>query len=344
VNPISIAVVGCGYWGPNLIRNFFDHDAARLSTICDLDQQKMAKMGKRYPDVRLTIDYQTLLDDSTLDAIAIATPVHTHYQLAQEALKAGKHVLVEKPMCLTSDQCLELIALAEEHQRVLMVDHTFIYHSAVQYIKSELEQEALGDILYFDSVRINLGLFQTDVNVIWDLATHDLSILDYLLGKTPKTIHASGCCHTDNGFEDIAYLTLNYDENVIAHCHLNWLSPVKIRKILIGGTKKMIVYDDIEPTEKVHIYDKGISVLPVESDEKRYQKLIQYRLGDKYVPAIENREALETCVAHFIDCIQHQKIPLTDGSFGLRIVKLLEAANYSLKSGQPIELAQINAL
>lgn len=340
VKQLSVGVVGCGYWGPNLVRNFYENEQVELRYVCDLAHEKLAKLARRYPTVITTADFQELLDDPTLDAIAIATPVHTHFKLADLALQAGKHVLVEKPMCMTSVECEQLIALADRKKKVLMVDHTFAYHGAVSLIKEVIERGELGEILYFDSVRINLGLFQSDVNVVWDLAPHDLSIMDYLLGQTPKTVHATGACHAGNGVEDIAYITLTFENNTIAHFNVSWLSPVKVRQILIGGTKKMIVYDDLTPMEKVRIYDKGISI----SEETRgynsqYVNQVQYRIGDMHSPVIDITEALKIEVAHFVDCVINGKKPITDGRAGLRTVQILEAANASLKTGQPQQLA-----
>ncbi len=336
---LSVGVVGCGYWGPNLIRNFFEHESVELRYVCDLFPEKLAKIGRRYPTVRLTTQYHELLDDPGLAAIVIATPVNSHYLLAKQALSAGKHVLVEKPMCSTSAECLELVAMAAERKRTLMVDHTFIYNGAVKRIKEEINSGALGDIVYFDSIRINLGLFQNDVNVIWDLAPHDLSVMDYLLGRNPRTVHATGARHAGNGIEDIAYISLSFEDNFIAHFHVSWLSPVKIRQILIGGTKRMIAYDDLQPMEKVRIYDKGITVEQPQSEEHRYRNLIQYRIGDMYAPVLDLSEALKTEVAHFVECVQTGRKPMSDGEAGLRIVNILEAADRSIHSGKPLPLA-----
>lgn len=331
---LGIGVVGCGYWGPNLIRNFYEHSAVELRAVCDLDNNKLLRIGKRYPNVALTNQFNDLLDDPTIHAIVIATPVHTHYPLAQKALMAGKHVLVEKPMCMTSNECKDLIALAEERGLTLMVDHTFVYHGAVRRIKSELETGALGELLYFDSVRVNLGLFQSDINVIWDLAPHDLSMMDFIIGKTPISVQATGACHTASGLADIAYITVHFEDNIIAHFHVSWLSPVKVRQILVGGTQKMIVYDDLAPMEKVRIYDKGITQVEPKTDEERYANLVGYRIGDMMAPVLDLTEALKVEVDHFVDCVLHKKKPLTDGEAGLRIVQILEAANASLKTGQ----------
>ncbi len=339
-DPLTVAVVGCGYWGPNLIRNFYENDQVELIAVCDLDEKKLAKIGKRYPNVALETNFQSLLDDPALRAIAIATPVHTHYPLAKQALLAGKHVLVEKPMAMNTQQCEELIQIAASRNLTLMVDHTFVYHGAVRRIKQELDSGALGELLYFDSVRINLGLFQSDINVVWDLAPHDLSIMDYIIGKEPVSVHATGACHAGNGMEDIAYITVHFTDNVIAHFHVSWLSPVKVRQILVGGTQKMMVYDDLEPMEKLRIYDKGITVGQPKSDEERYANLVGYRVGDMMAPVLDLTEALKVEIAHFVDCALTGKTPLTDGKAGLRIVQILEAANESIRTGTAQPLPQ----
>lgn len=337
---LGVAVVGCGYWGPNLIRNFYENEQVQLVAVCDLDPNKLRKIGRRYPNVVLETDFEALLDNPSVDAVAIATPVHTHYPMAQKALQAGKHVLVEKPISMNSQQCLELIELAQNKGLVLMVDHTFVYHGAVRRMKQELESGNLGELLYFDSVRINLGLFQSDINVIWDLAPHDLSIMNYLIGKQPVSVHASGSCHAGNGLEDIAYITIHFEDNVIAHFHVSWLSPVKARKILVGGTEKMMVYDDLEPMEKLRIYDKGITMAQPQSEEERYASLVGYRIGDMMTPVLDLTEALKVEIAHFVDCALNGKTPLTDGRAGLRIVQILEATNESLRTGQPQFITQ----
>ena len=333
-SPLRVAVVGCGYWGPNLIRNFYEHPQAQLVAVCDRDAARLEKVRDRYPAVRLTTVFESLLEADDVDAVVIATPVHTHYPLAKAALLAGKHVMIEKPMCQTSDQCRELITLAEQQGKTLMVGHTFVYHGAVQQIRDRVAAGELGDILYFDSVRVNLGLFQSDINVVWDLAPHDLSMMDTILGRTPHTLHASGACHTASGLEDIAYLTLHFEDNLIAHFHVSWLSPVKIRQMLIGGSKQMLVYDDLAPTEKIRLYDKGIQTHSVDSDEARYQQLVQYRTGDMRAPVVDTTEALQTEAGHFIECVLTGQTPLTDGVAGLRVVQMLEAADRSLKTGE----------
>lgn len=331
---LGVAVVGAGYWGPNLIRNFYENERVTLVAVCDLDEKKLDKIARRYPTVSTTKSYDELLSNPAVQAVVVATPVHTHYPLAKKALEAGKHVLVEKPMCLTAADCMALIALAEERGLTLMVDHTFVYHGAVRRMKEELDSGAMGELLYFDSVRVNLGLFQSDINVVWDLAPHDLSIMDYLIGKNPVSIHATGACHAGNGMEDIAYITVQFEGNVIAHFHVSWLSPVKVRQILVGGTRKMVVYDDIEQMEKVRIYDKGITVEQPKTDEERYANLVSYRVGDMMAPKLDLTEALTVEVAHFVDCVLNKKKPITDGAAGLRVVQILEATDRAMRTGQ----------
>ena len=332
---INIGVIGCGYWGPNLLRNFVDHEAAQLRWICDVDTARLNEMGRRYPMAQTSADYRMLLNDPELHAVAVVTPVATHFSIAQEFLKAGKHVLVEKPLTATVAEAEQLVALAESQQLALMVDHTFVYTVAVRKIKEILSRGELGDLLYFDSVRINLGLFQRDINVLWDLAPHDLSIMDYLIERQPEGLSAIGSCHIEAGVENIAYLILKFADDFIAHFHFNWLAPVKIRHTLIAGSSKMLLYDDIEPTEKVRVYDKGVTANRVGDREAAYQTLVSYRTGDVWAPKLDSTEALRYVVAEFLDSIQAGRSPLTDGQAGLRVVRLLEAAQKSIKcSGQ----------
>ena len=328
---ITIGIIGCGYWGPNLIRNFNALSGVRIKTICDLDQTKLGDLHRIYPRITTTTDASSLLSDRSIDAVAIATPVATHFQLAKLALKQGKHVLLEKPMTSSSDQARQLVVLAKKQNLVLMIDHTFIYSSAVQKMKQILKGRTLGKLCYFDSVRINLGLFQNDANVLWDLAPHDLSIMDFLIEKTPTKIWAHGTSHIQKGIENIVYITIEYPGNLLAHIHVNWLAPVKMRLTLISGLKKMIIYNDMEPIEKIKVYDRSI----------RFKKNIedinlshyQYRMGDMYSPRLDDIEALSLATKHFIDCITKGKQPLTDGNAGLRVVTMLEAADLSLKHG-----------
>jgi predicted dehydrogenase len=333
---ITIGVIGCGYWGPNLIRNFAEQERAQLRWICDTDEKRLNAIARRYPAARTATDYQQLLADPELDAIIIATPVTTHYRFAKDALTAGKHVLIEKPFTTNSREAQELVELAARRGLTLMVDHTFVYTGAVRRIKEIVESGELGELLYFDSVRINLGLFQRDINVVWDLAPHDLSIMDYLVGRAPVALTATGSCHIEARIENIAYVMLRFADSFIAHFHFNWLSPVKIRRTLIAGSRKMIVYDDIEPTEKVRVYDKGVTTNRIESDsdkEAAYQTLVSYRTGDVWVPKLDSTEALSYVSAEFLDAIAGKRAPLTDGAAGLRVVRLLEAAQESINQG-----------
>src|SRR5437879_4007805 len=302
----TIGVVGCGYWGPNLLRNFAENESAQLRWICDLDEARLSAMGRRYPSARTTKDCQKLLSDSALDAVAVVTPVATHYEIARQALLAGKHVLVEKPLTATAREAEELIGIADRNGLTLMVDHTFVYTGAVRKIKEILRSGELGDLLYFDSIRINLGLFQRDINVLWDLAPHDLSIMDYLIERQPIGVSALGSCHIEPGIENIAYLVMRFDDEFISHFHFNWLAPVKIRRTLIAGSRKMILYDDIEPTEKVRVYDKGVTANRVTDREADYQTLVSYRTGDVWAPKLDATDALHYVVAEFLDSIREQ--------------------------------------
>jgi predicted dehydrogenase len=338
---ITVGVIGCGYWGPNLARNFVENEAARLAWVCDTDERRLTEIARRYPSARAATDYRQLLADPGLDAVVIVTPVATHYPFAKESLEAGKHVLIEKPLTKCAREAEELIRLADERGLTLMVDHTFVYTGAVRKIKEIVAGGELGDLLYFDSTRINLGLFQDDINVVWDLAPHDLSIMDYLIDRAPSGVTATGSCHVKPGIENIAYVMLHFDGEFIAHFHFNWLSPVKIRRTLIAGSSKMIVYDDIEPIEKVRVYDKGVTTTNGDNgatrggDEKEeaYRTLVSYRTGDVWVPKLDGTEALRHVCAEFLDSIRESRSPLTDGAAGLRVVRLLEAAQESIGDG-----------
>lgn len=335
---IGVGVIGYGYWGPNLVRNFMEAQGSTVVAVSDLRPEPLRQVAARYPTVKTTTDYRDLLADPKIDAIAIATPVSSHFDLSMQALQASKHVLVEKPLAATSAQCLRLIEEAARRRRVLMVDHTFVYTGAVRMIRELIARKALGDIYYYDSVRINLGLFQHDVNVIWDLAVHDLSIMDYVLPARPVAVSATGISHLPGQPENVAYITLFFANQQIAHVHVNWLTPVKVRRTLIGGSEKMIVYDDLEPSEKIKIYDKGVSVDP--HPEAVYELLVSYRSGDMWAPRFDSTEALKTEAAHFIECVEHGTQPETCGQSGLRIVRILEAAERSLQArGQLVELA-----
>jgi predicted dehydrogenase len=331
---ITVGVIGCGYWGPNLIRNFAENESAELRWVCDSDARRLEKVARRYPSARSTNDPRELFDDPRLEAVVIATPVATHHGFARRALEAGKHVLVEKPFTATLREAEELIALAERLRLTLMVDHTFIYTGAVRKIKEIVADGGIGDLLYFDSVRINLGLFQHDVNVVWDLAPHDLSIMDHIVGRQPTALMATGSCHIEPGIENIAYVQLRFDDSLIANFHFNWLSPVKIRRTLIAGSRRMIVYDDIEPTEKVRVYDKGVDRHEAGADlEETYKTLVSYRTGDVWVPRLDPTEALHYVCQEFLDSIKHARPSVSDGAAGLRVVRLLEAAQASINDG-----------
>ncbi len=329
---INVGVIGCGYWGPNLLRNFAENEAAQLRWICDLDEQRLASMSRRYPMAQTTTDYRAVVNDPAVDAVAVVTPVATHFSIAKELLRNGKHVLLEKPLAATAREAEALIDLAEQNKRSLMVDHTFVYTGAVRKMKEIVSSGELGDLLYFDSVRINLGLFQRDINVLWDLAPHDLSIMDYLIERQPQAISALGSSHIERGIENIAYLVMLFPDEFIAHFHFNWLAPVKIRRTMIAGSSKMVLYDDIEPTEKVRVYDKGVTANRA-SRESDYQTLVSYRTGDVWAPKLDSTEALRYVVAEFLDSIREDRPSLTDGYAGLRVVRLLEAAQRSIKNG-----------
>jgi len=337
---IGVGIVGYGYWGPNLVRNFAEIPGCRVIGISDLRPDRVALAQARYPGAMVTTNCAELFDDPRVDAVVVATPVSSHYPLALAALRAGKHVLVEKPFTATSEQALRLIDEADRTGRVLAVDHTFVYTPAVQKIREIVTSGSLGQIYYYDSVRVNLGLFQHDVNVIWDLAVHDLSIMDYVLAARPVAVTATGLGHVPGKPENIAYLTLLFEENVIAHVHINWLAPVKLRRTLIGGSQKMIVYDDLEPSEKVKIYDKGITVTENgDAQNGKYQLLVGYRAGDMWAPQLAVTEALGIELRHFLACIEGRETPLSDGHAGLRNVRILEAATTSLRArGRVVEL------
>lgn len=333
---LKVGVIGCGYWGPNLLRNLADNDGAELRWICDLNTQRLATMGRRYPAARQTSDFRDLLADPNLDAVVIATPVWTHFSFAKQALTAGKHVLVEKPLTSNVAEAAELVELAERMGLTLMVDHTFVYTGAVRKIKEIVDKGELGDLLYFDATRINLGLFQNDINVVWDLAPHDLSIMDFVIQRQPETVAAVGSCHIKEGMENIAYVILRFSDEFMAHFHFNWLSPVKIRHTLLAGSRKMVVYDDIEPTEKVRVYDSGVTTVRNENEldrEEAYRTLVSYRTGDVWVPKLDSTEALQYVCQEFVTSIRAKRAPLTDGNAGLRVVRLLEAAQKSISNG-----------
>jgi len=339
---IGIGVIGYGYWGPNLVRTFAEAQHGTVTAVSDLDPKKLAQVNKRYPAVKTTNNFQDLLRDPEIDAVAIATPVSTHFEFGMAALKAGKHVWLEKPMTETSLQARKLCDEAAKRNLIVFVDHTFVYTGAVRKIGEVIKSGDLGRVYYYDSIRVNLGLFQRDVNVISDLAVHDFSILDYLLGEHPVAISASGINHFPGTPENLAYITLFYDSGTIAHVNVSWLAPVKVRQILLGGSKKMITYDDLQPSEKVKIYDKGINFT---EDPKQIQEMrVGYRSGDMLAPRIDVTEALRTGGDHFIDCIINKKTPQTDGLLGLRVVELIEAATSSMRGrGETVYIQKTQA-
>lgn len=336
-----VAVIGCGYWGQNLIRNFAELSEANLATVCDFDLAAMARVSRRYPALELTSEFQDVVTDPRIDAVAIATPVSTHYPIARKALQAGKHVLIEKPMATSTAEVSDLLELAEKHRKVLMVDHTFLYTGAVRRMKTLIDSGAIGDLLYIDSVRISLGLVQSDINVLWDLGPHDLSIMNYLCDREPVSVSAIGTRHLGCPFENMAYMSVTFRDNFIAHFHVNWLAPVKVRRTLIGGSKKMIVYDDMEPTEKIKVYDKGISMNHDPQDRARL--LAGYRNGDMLVPNLDTSEALRLMANDFIRAIVEGVAPVSDGYSGYKVVRLLQLAQKSMAlNGRAVEVESLS--
>ena len=331
---INLGVIGFGYWGPNIVRNFNSIDTATVRAVCDTNANMLAKATRLYPAVQDTTNADDILSSKDIDAVAIITPVSTHFELAKKALQNGKHVFVEKPFTATVAQAEELVELADKRNLKIMVDHTFLFTGAVRKIKDLVEEGSLGRLYYYDSMRVNLGLFQHDVNVVWDLAPHDFAIMDFIIPQRPLALSATGEIHY-NGFEDVAYVTIYCENSMIAHFNVNWLSPVKVRTTLIGGDKKMLVWNDLEVDEKLKIYDKGVDV---KTRENVYDLLVSYRSGDAWVPRVDQVEALKAEAEYFADCIRNDKTPVNDGLAGLRVVKMLEAANESIKGkGRLIE-------
>jgi len=329
MSEIKVGVIGCGYWGPNLIRNFSCCPLTQLVAVCDRDQKRLDSIGGKYAGVKLCSALDDLLE-LELDAVAIATPVSTHFDLASQCLKAGFHVLVEKPLAASVEEATQLVDLADTAGRILMVDHTYLYGNPVRRIREIIESGDLGDLYYIDSVRINLGLFQHDINVIWDLAPHDLSIVDYVLGWQARSVSAWGCAHGNPDVENVAYMNLDYGERMLANVHVNWLSPVKLRQMIFAGSRKSLVFNDLNPTEPIKVYDRGVEFS--NADEQRRKLQVGYRTGDVWSPHIEPREALQTMVTHFAECILENRPPITDANQGLRIVKYLEAATRSIRA------------
>lgn len=336
---LGFAVVGYGYWGPNIVRNIWETPHATVRWVCDLQTERLAGVRSRYPAVRITEDFDAVLADPKVDAVAIATPVSSHFQLAMKALKAGKHVFVEKPLACRAVDAERLVEEAERRGLVLAVDHTFIHTGAVRKMRELIQ--GMGEIYYYDSVRVNLGLFQHDVSVVWDLAVHDLSILDYVIPIRPTAVAATGVSHVAGEPENIAYLTLFFPGNFLAHIHVNWLAPVKVRQTLIGGSNRMVVYDDLDPSEKIKVYDRGITVTgsPARIGEAIHQMRVGYRTGDMTAPKLDTSEALATELKDFVSCIECSGTPIADGHSGLRVVRILEAATRSLSlRGEVVEL------
>ena len=324
---VRVGVIGYGYWGPNIVRNLQSIDQARVVAICDTSPAALRRASQAYPAVPVTTEPSEVISSPDVDVVAVVTPVWTHYELTKAALLAGKSVFVEKPFTSTSPQAEELIELAERKNLKLMVDHTFLFTGAVRKIRQFVDEDVLGHLYYYDSMRVNLGLFQHDVNVVWDLAPHDLSIIDYLVQARPEAVVATGETHL-NGVEDVAFITVYFPDKMIAHVNVNWLSPVKVRTTLIGGEKRMLVWNDLEADEKVKVYDKGVRMT---NGEGIYELLVSYRSGDMWAPKVEQTEALKTELSYFIDCVTNNKAPFNDGSAGLRVVRMLEAADKSLR-------------
>jgi predicted dehydrogenase len=332
---IRVGVIGYGYWGPNIVRNLHGLDSTRAEMVCDMSPKALARVRKAYPGIKAVSDPNEVLRSPDIDAVAVITPVWTHYDLAKKALENGKHVFIEKPFTSSSAQAEELIELAARKNLTIMVDHTFLFTGAVRKIRELTESGALGDLYYYDSLRINLGLFQHDVSVIWDLAPHDLAIMDHIIKGEPEAVVATGERHL-NDVEDVAYMTIYFPRNVIAHINVNWLSPVKIRTTLIGGQKKMVVWNDLVADEKVRVYDKGVQI---SSGEGIRDLLVSYRTGDMWAPQVEQLEALHVELDYFAECIMNNKTPFNDGHAGLRVVRMLEAAEASIqKRGELVRL------
>lgn len=324
---IHVGVIGYGYWGPQVVRNFHNLEGSEVVAVCDISPKSLQRVHQTYPEITLTQDFDGLLRSTKIDAIAIVTPVRTHYELAKRALESGKHVFVEKPFTCRSSEAEELIELAERKNLKIMVDHTFLFTGAVKKIRQLIEDGTLGQLYYYDSTRVNLGLFQHDVNVLWDLAPHDLSIMDYLIGAKPEAVVATGETHL-NGVADVAFMTVYFPSKIIAHINVNWLSPVKVRTTLIGGEKKMLVWNDLEADEKIRIYDRGVQV---SNGKGIYELLVSYRSGDMWAPKVEQTEALRSEISYFAECVMNDRKPFNDGQAGLRVVRILEAADQSLR-------------
>jgi predicted dehydrogenase len=333
---IRIGVIGYGYWGPNIVRNFHAHECSEVVLVCDQNPKCLERLKKAHPSIPFTTDANEVIKSPNIDLVAVVTPVWTHFELAKAALENGKHIFVEKPFTCSVLQAEELIELADRKNLKIMVDHTFLFTGAVRKIRQLVDEGALGDLYYYDSLRVNLGLFQHDVNVIWDLAPHDLSIMDHVIQAKPEAVVATGERHL-NGVEDVAFITVYFPKHIIAHVNVNWLSPVKVRTTLLGGEKKMLVWNDLEADEKIKVYDKGVSMSTNPSSLHRL--LVSYRSGDMWSPQVEAVEALRAETAYFLQCVNENKTPFNDGVAGLRVVRILEAADRSVRNrGEAVPL------
>lgn len=331
---IGIGVIGCGYWGPNLIRNFHNLENAQLRAIADLDRDRLDRVGRLYPQAMKTSDIADLLRDPAIDAVVVATPVSTHYRLGKQVLEAGKHLFVEKPMAGSSEDCRRLLEIADRRNLCIMVGHTFVFTPAVRKIRQLMREGELGEVYYVNITRVNLGLFQQDVNVVWDLAPHDIAMLNHLFQSKPQVVSATGRSYVQKEIEDVAFLTLEYPGGHLAHVHVSWLDPNKIRQATFVGSRKMLVYDDVSSLEKIRVYDKGVDVLPHYDNFGEFH--LSYRFGDIFIPRLEQAEPLKIETAHFIACIEGREEPLSSGLHGLEVVEILEKACQSIKEdGKP---------
>ena len=336
---IKMGVIGCGYWGPNLIRNFQNNAEVEVMAIADLDQKRLAKVGALYPQVKRTTDAQSLINDPALDAVVVATPVSSHFPLGMATLEAGKHLFLEKPMAASSEECKRLLEVAEARGLTIMVGHTFLFSPPVRKVRSLIDSGDLGDVYYVAVTRVNLGIFQKDVNVVWDLAPHDIAMLNSMFGANPAVVSATGRCYvqTDRNIEDVAFLTLEYPNRQIAHIHVSWLDPNKIRRATFVGSRKMLVYDDVDPTEKIKVYDKGVEVQPHYEGFGEFQ--LTLRSGDIFVPRVDMTEPLKIEAQHFVDVIEGRAEAISSGYHGLEVVEVLERACQSImQDGRPIEV------
>lgn len=334
---VKMAAVGCGYWGPNLIRNFNNHPDVELVKICDQDQTRLEYMGRLYPQAETVTDADAIMNDDSIDAVVVATPVSTHFDLGRRTLESGKHLFIEKPMAASADECRRLNEIAERNGLQIMVGHTFLFVPAVRKIKSLMESGELGDVYYVNIRRVNLGIFQKDVNVVWDLAPHDVAMLNWLFGAAPKVVSATGRAYVQKDIEDVAFVTLEYPGQQLAHVQVSWLDPNKIREMTFVGSKQMLVYDDVSTGEKIRVYDKGVDVMQHYDNFGEFH--LAYRHGDILIPKVDQIEPLKVEAAHFIDCIKGEAEPLSDGKLGLQVVEVLEKACLSIKhDGRPHDL------